>query len=382
MKKILSLTLVAVMLLSMLMLTSCDPVESVTDFFNGIFGEEEARTTISEDEWNKAWDVNNFTFKVEANGLYMHVYAAGDLAKSVQSMGDYTIDVIMDIKNGLMISDSSVGWLAVNVPSDYYPESITLGSIGYLENFEFAELTYDESKKAYVKEEEYASYEFRFEDGKLVYAECRPENYETEGLLTITDIGTTVVEVGEYTIINDGKVDPSKADADVRTTVTKEDLEAHLDLRNFTINLATMTESIVGGITFKVSSKGAELSLDMPYENETRYLANFNGTWYVLDNMNGEYVASQEFGTMAQLEEIISQIKESITTDLLTYNEEGRYYSVDVNGYRAYLYFENGQIVRAVVMTEVSYSTTMEIILEVTNVGSTKVTLPTYTIIK
>ena len=255
MKKILSLTLVAVMLLSMLMLTSCDPVESVTDFFNGIFGEEEARTTISEDEWNKAWDVNNFTFKVEANGLYMHVYAAGDLAKSVQSMGDYTIDVIMDIKNGLMISDSSVGWLAVNVPSDYYPESITLGSIGYLENFEFAELTYDESKKAYVKEEEYASYEFRFEDGKLVYAEFRPENYETEGLLTITDIGTTVVEVGEYTIINDGKVDPSKADADVRTTITKEDLEAHLDLRNFTINVATMTESIAGGITFKVSSK-------------------------------------------------------------------------------------------------------------------------------
>ena len=70
MKRILSLTLVAVMLLSTLVLTSCD---AITDFFGGLFGgetkEEPARTTITEMEWRNAYKNNNYTLDFEQGGM-------------------------------------------------------------------------------------------------------------------------------------------------------------------------------------------------------------------------------------------------------------------------------------------------------------------------
>ena len=386
MKKVLSLILVAVMLLSMLMLTSCDPIEAVTGFFADIFGDESnVKTTITEEEWKDAWNVNNFTLELTDEDAGMLILAAENRIKVAQTSDSYSYSMVYDFEANAILSESCVGWLGMEATGSDVPsslEDITLGGIGFLGEFDYEELEYDESKKAYVYTEEGAyGYvcEFYFEEGKLVRVDGGGSGIES---IKVYDIGTTKIDISGYTIINDGKVDPNNAPANVRTTVTKEDLDAHLDLRNFTINAATMSDGIAINGTLKVSSKGAEFSIDMIYDTQTMYVAIFNGTAYTLSEFNGEYVVDEELGSIAQLEELISQVKEAITTDALTYNEEGRYYLVDVNGYPAYLYFENGQLTRVVIMMEVSYYATMEIIFELTDVGSTKVTLPTYTIIQ
>ena len=67
MRKILSLVLVAIMLLSTLVLTSCDTetimqmIESIMQD-QGLVAPKEVRYTITEEEWNAVMDATNFTF--------------------------------------------------------------------------------------------------------------------------------------------------------------------------------------------------------------------------------------------------------------------------------------------------------------------------------
>ena len=386
MKKFLSLTLVAVMLLSTLMLTSCDIFNTVSDFVGDLFGgdeEKDVRTTITEEEWLKAWETTNYTFKLESDGSYMFVETTGEIAKIRTDIeGLYSISAIRDLKTGVMVYESSIGWIGCtdDASGDY---DMSLAGIGFVIAYEFSDLTYDESKKAYVVEEEYSSSEFYFEDGKLVYIKEVPTNGETEGLIEVTNIGTTVVNLPTYSILNDGKVDPSTAPEGVRTTITAEDLVKHLDLRNFTINVATASYSEVVSISLKVNSKGVELEMDSMYEAQNQYIAIFNGEFYPLEeDANGNYVASESLGTMAELEELLAEAKTYLTTIEGLYNEEGRYYTLDVDGQTIYAYFENGQLVKVVVTMEEYEGSVMEVVFVVSDIGTTKVELPTYSIVK
>ena len=75
MKKLLSFTLVAVMLLSTLMLSSCD---FLTNIFNPSSNQDAGRTTITEMEWLNAFNVTNYTMNVQMNGESIITVIAAD----------------------------------------------------------------------------------------------------------------------------------------------------------------------------------------------------------------------------------------------------------------------------------------------------------------
>ena len=398
MKKLLSLTLVAVMLLSTLMLTSCDPVESVKGFINQIVGgkDGEARTTITEEEWKKAWDINNFTFELKADGGGISILTTGEIVRIEYAENEFTYGITYDAKAGVQLYETSIGYLGIKDDNlGINVENISLRELGFFDELEFSEVTYDESKKAYIKEDEMAYYEFHFEDRELVYAKMEPTDPEEEGLAEVTKIGTTVIEIGEYTIINDGKVDPSRADTNVTTTVTSEELAAHLDLRNFTIHTALVEDGMSGEISLKAAQNGIELSVSVFYEDMKQYVAIVDGELYSVEEYGDGHLATSLGMTMDQLEETISEIKPEVTLDYLTYDEAGRYYKFEQGGEVFYLYFENGQLVKAVYVRAEIYDIPSpdpsvsapepiieyyEVIFVVTDLGTTVVDIPEYTL--
>ena len=70
-----------------------------------------------------------------------------------------------------------------------------------------------------------------------------------------------------------------------------------------------------------------------------------------------------------------------MSTEYLTYDEEGRYYKLNIEGVELYLYFENGKLVKGVYLTdETGMDELTEIVFTVTDLGTTTVTLPEFEI--
>ena len=196
----------------------------------------------------------------------------------------------------------------------------------------------------------------------------------------VYDVGTSVVDISEYTVINDGKVDPSNAPADVRTTVTNEELAAYLSLRNFTINAVTLQYGLYAvQASLKAADTDLELTLDSIIELEKQYITVVDGEFFSLERLGDGYRATPIGATMEDLENAIETAKEYMSTEYLTYNEEGRYYTLEIEGETFHLFFENGQIVKAVYIMEEG-ETKNEVIIVVSDVGTTEVVLPEYTV--
>lgn len=396
MKKILSLTLVAIMLLSTLALTSCNEVfEKVGGFVGGVVDkiipdkEPEYRTTITEFEWHQVAFIDNFTLEAKSDYQNITLVVDGDLLKAdVEASEEAEIHMIVDMKNYCLITKTGAGWLAYKADVEMgMSVKPTLGEIGYLPEIEFSELEYSEEKGAYIYTDDMEVSEFYFRDGTLY--EANIYDYTTEAEITaraqIKNVGSSVVEKVEYTVVNDGKVDPSKAPADVVTTVTDEQLAAHLDMRNFTLQGALMQYIIGADITVKVADTALELSVNtgIGEANMTQYLALIDGEFYSIEKYGDGHLATPVGGTMAELNEAIEMAREYMSTEYLIYNEEGRYYKLNVEGEELYLYFENGKLVKGVYMTDnmgMQDGDIVEIVFFVSNVGSTTVTLPEYII--
>lgn len=381
MKRILSLTLVAIMMLTTMSLTSC---EMLKGFIDGFVGELTTRTTITEEEWNKIEDISNFTLEMNTNpGKYIIEVSEDFLRLERSNSAGYYANMAYDLKNGYLLSETAVGWLAYEglgvAPSK---DELKIFEMGFLDKVEFSALTYNEETKSYTYQSEDAIYEFRFENGALRSIDARGVDPEDTTNVKISNVGTTVVEISEYIVINDGKMDPSKADASVRTTVTSEELAAHLDIRNATICAATLPDyGEAGSIILKLAENGMELSIGSVYEDEKQYMAFIDGIMYSVYERNGEYVASK-YASLEEIDTVIATAKENLTIDYLTYNEEGRYYSLNLgDGQDFYFYFENGQLVRgAYVINYGSGDGSMEIHFIVTDVGTTIVDLPEFTV--
>ena len=386
MKRLLSLILVAIMLLTTLMLTSCDPIASVKGFVNKALGKEEetpeVRTTINEMEWRKTYSITNYTLNAEVLGEKIAI-ASDD---KVAAMSYYGMDFIIDLSTGCFIMEGAQGYMGATLGKDVFPiTNIALGEMGLLPEIAFSELVYDEEIKAYTYKDEESMLlcEFRFENGKLVYALMLPIDVTEEGKIEVTNVGTTVVELPEYIDITDGKIEPSKAGKDVVTTVTDEDLLNHLDMTNFTVS----ANVLIYQIGLKVTDTAVEMKATMLGEIMTEaYMAIVDGCVYEIeeeydyDSDEYIYVATPIGDTSNSLFEELEGIEEYLSTEYLTYNEEGRYYELEVEGEKIYLYFENGNLVQFVVCTDVGLGFPMEMIFEISDVGTTKVELPEYTI--
>lgn len=381
MKRILSLTLVAIMMLTTMSLTSC---EMLKGFIDGFVGEFTTRTTITEEEWNKIEDISNFTLEMNTNpGKYIIEVSEDFLRLERSNSAGYYANMAYDLKNGYILSETAVGWLAYEglgqAPSE---DELKIFEMGFLDKVEFSALTYNEETKSYTCQTEDAIYEFRFENGALLSIDARGVDPEDTTYVKVYNVGTTVLEISEYTVINDGKMDPSKADASVRTTVTSEELAAHLDIRNATICAATLPDfGVEGSIILKLAENGMEMVSGSMFESEKQYMAFIDGIMYSVYERNGEYVASK-YASLEEIDAVIAMAKENLTIDYLTYNEEGRYYSLNLgDGQDFYFYFENGQLVRGAYVMDYGYGDgSMEIHFIVTDVGTTIVDLPEFTV--
>lgn len=207
MKRFLSLTLVAIMLLTTLMLTSCDPISEVKGFINKVLGREEVRYTITEEEWDNVLNITNFTFEISASDEEYSVsmiYKASDNAMYAKTdLFGEEIEAYFDIAAGYSIMKNDAGaWEGQK--SELNEDENTLGAIGFFPELNFSDFTYDESLKAYVYEdvEGETKYEFYFENGNIVRMKAYPTDPEIDGIISLTNIGSTTVELPKYTKVD------------------------------------------------------------------------------------------------------------------------------------------------------------------------------------
>ena len=207
MKKFLSLTLVAVMLCTTLMLTSCDAVmELLQQYIPGL--ESDVRTTVTEAEWNAALNMENYTaeskitydgetsistYKFTKDGYYLK----SDYVENIYVFKGDACYLLQEDANGMVAT-----W-AGDVESHSIMKQFVAGA-------EFSDLKYDESKKAYILEENesmgeqtlYGIMELRFENGVLVNLTITIANGSDKLVMeyVISNVGTTVVNVPKYTM--------------------------------------------------------------------------------------------------------------------------------------------------------------------------------------
>ena len=374
MKRFLSLTLVAIMLLTTISLTSCD----LSALFGGGQSTTEppkvVRTTITEMEWRKVYDSTNYELTLEAEDMKISVISS-DTAVYMDYMG---LKLFIDTKTGAYISESEAGYVGMVIGESLLGEDMSLGGMGLFPTIEFSELVYDEQRKVYTYKNEDAIGEFQFEDGKLVYATVVPADTTVKGMFEIKNVGTTVLELPEYNNLSDGIIEPSKAGKDVVTTITDAQLSSLFEKNNFTLK----ANVIVIDISMKITENATESLMSMlGMGGSSDYSVLIDGEWYDLekDYYTGEYLAKKAEAGSSILDSV-GNLSEFLTLDKLTYNSDGRYYEYKDEEIEAYFYFENGSLVQFVVCSAILTEDKTEVIFTVSDIGTTKVDLPEYTV--
>lgn len=211
MKMFLSLALVAVMLLSTLMFTSCD-VNSIMEMLGGNFGSETTpeettppapkRYTITEAEWQEILKSTNYTWKISTSYREsVHLFSENAIKQTAKN-GDDTITVYFEYKNGVVYQildeENNGQWVALKTEiADW--NRFSLGKNAEIELLDFfEEFQYNEETKSYICERSGSKFEFYFEDGKLIKGIVTDNSDSNLGWI-IENVGTTIVTLPEYT---------------------------------------------------------------------------------------------------------------------------------------------------------------------------------------
>ena len=208
MKRFLSLTVVAVMLLTTLMLSSCDFINQAKDYVHGIFGIETTRYTITEEEWNNLPVIDNMHLEMTVNYSGMYQSAICDITKEAAK-------VTMKVKQGSTTYEQS-GYLDFVADYSVLEEAPgewvgTKGAVFDLidlstmsEEIEYSKLVYNEDTKEYTYYDKEINMDatLRFENGSLVSMFVKTIDSEYEVVVKITNVGTTTVELPSYTKMN------------------------------------------------------------------------------------------------------------------------------------------------------------------------------------
>jgi hypothetical protein len=222
MKKILTIALTAVMLLSMLLFTSCD-ANSFTEMGGGTSDsaitptettptettpEEPTppapkRYTITEAEWEAILNSTNYTWKAATDSTYKEEYFVRDnVVCVIEKHNDVSKTSYIENKNGTIYEiidpDNNSQWVAFEYKNTFW-DNTCLGVLTGLNDSGFFEIVqYNEATKSYIYEEDSSKVEFCFEDGKLVKGSLT-DSSNPYFLWVIENVGTTVVTLPEYT---------------------------------------------------------------------------------------------------------------------------------------------------------------------------------------
>lgn len=199
MKKILSLVLVAIMLLSTLVLTSCDEstmqmVQSILEE-NGLVAPKEVRTTVTEEEWNAVLKATNFTIidtlTIEGENIKRTVKKT-DLGIEITYADQLVYHIMVEGKNHMILQHNGE-WEKQPSISTPLIKDITVYDLFPMSGWSelYQKLEYDEERKCYFAVEGDDTAEFYFEDGQIVYGNLN-------GYCEFKDFGKTVVEVPDF----------------------------------------------------------------------------------------------------------------------------------------------------------------------------------------
>ena len=389
MKKILSLTLVAAMLLSTLLLTSCNIEDLLSNFgFEGFetmwsyttpaettpeetTPAEPPRYTITQEEWVAAINSCNFTITITTtdSAIRETVYLITEDAMEAKLDG---VSEMYYTKVGeqfytLYQPEEGGAWIA----TEGGPEgSVSIGYfVGISEDY-FAEyLKYNEASKSYIYEEDDGKVEFSFENGKLVKMTLVEESYS----YVVENAGTTTVTLPEYTIYQP------------KTTVTKEEFIAGFNPTNFTYTrrarLLDMNGEVLESHTvtmlvdldtrhyeYRVDDVARQYGFSVGDETYTIMDPHQTGTWYC-------FKESEPLDWEAQLtvQGILYLDDLGALFDGLTYREETEsYFYQESEGNTVEIWYEDNQLVKWELYAD------GELYSSVDNVGETVVILPNY----
>ena len=177
------------------------PEYTVTDYIR-----KDYRTTVTEEEWNNNMNLQNCTVEILLDGSYLGCKKVTENA--IKSGYDF-----YTFKDGLTYRLSynyeNERWEARIAEDDFYMKDFLefYNSCSSTSQLDFSNFEYNDDIQAYVYVWESYSEEFivRFKDGKLLSVQERALNLIVEQTIVknIFDIGTTVIEIPEYVIVEE-----------------------------------------------------------------------------------------------------------------------------------------------------------------------------------
>lgn len=395
MKRIVSFLLVFVMLSSSLILTACDPIESIMSIFDKPDGtdnsENEIRTTVTKEEWKNVYKLTNHTIRLSFDGVILTVKAADTCVKmDLYMTGSGNTTTYYNLDNNTIIYKSSMGWIGYVSDSVPIIGSPKLEDLGYLPEISYDELVYDENSRSYTYEDNYSKVTLNFENGTLKDAHIISSDDEE---IKIANVGTTVIELPAHMIINDGKPDNSTADPDAITTLTDDDLSKLLNMNNFTLKATLMTDMEMSvDIFIKVTDLGVEISAEALGVYEKQYYTVIDGEIHTIAEDNyGNYLAMNTGESIDELAESFAIVKDNISAKYIPYDMIGRYYKIESDEASFYFYFENGELTDLVAIIDsdifdpshiLTRNDKIEVSFVLDDVGSTRFSFPEYRLIK
>ena len=371
MKKFLSLTLVAVMLLSAFAFTSCGKIE---EFVGDMFGLA-PRTEITAVEWQKSLSLNNYTVVEKVEGITHETFVNGSFIKVRETIDGTTTSMLVDTNDGLAFTESSQGWVAIKMNFEGFDRDYRLSY--YLSGIKYDELIYQEVTKSYNAVTENAVYDLYFENGVLVYVLIMPYE-DLNATIEIVNVGKTSLERPMLVAtFNDGVAGSNDAGKTIRTEITEGEWDAVEAMTNCTANAIMYQDGNLYEFCVKSNEKGL-VEVNSMYGNVISESVKvvIDGYYYtVTKNEEGENVF-ENTGVEAGAPVINMLINtDEIEYSDLVYNAEERYYTVEYNGNTVYFYFAKGKLTKIVMINDATYE---EIVVCVSEIGTTEMELPEY----
>lgn len=159
----------------------------------------EVRTTVTEEEWNANMEQTNFTVSIDATTMKC-IYCFTDTNTRVEFSEPTEFTQYFAIQDGVeyyVVENEDGSWSGAQVDSDLFAASI---GDAFGVNTTYSSWVYDAEKKAYSFEDDDGTIHWLyFEDGIIVKYK---EEDEAPLVAIFSNIGTTVVEVPEFSIVD------------------------------------------------------------------------------------------------------------------------------------------------------------------------------------
>ena len=333
--------------------------------------EEEIRYTVTAEEWEALVNEKNYTWERFYNG---EIY-------TIQKYTEYAMDIDGDVY--LYIEDKIYqlveeedGWFA------YDCTYLELWHLGLLETFDMVDFEYDESKQAYLYKywEEYGyKLEVRFENGihtSLTMIEVGNESNVSVRL--VHNVGTTVIEIPEYTIVEDDY------DYPVYSYVTEEVWNSFAGGTNFEyyIFMSNFIGSDFYSEVHTVKSVGNAISVD-----DVIYVFE-DGKYYVLEETASGWIATEsELPAFC-----FTSLLEGLSYNDFDFDENTGFFvpkeDVEDEPYSEVTFDENGILLTLFIYNDnlsdnpETEGMDLSTVISFSNIGTTVINVPEYTIVR